>query len=120
MKLICFIIALIILGVYLICNFPLVLVEGRSMLPTFQDGSLLLATRLFNIDNAKIGEIYVYSRINEEGEEILVVKRLTRIHDNKRFFFFEGDNPVESYDSNNYGFIDAEQIIARVLCQIKK
>ena len=105
--------------------FPLAKVNGRSMLPTFKDGSLLLTTRLFNRDKLKIGDIYVYKRINEDGQEIAVVKRLTNItslpyEDYDNLLFFEGDNPEESYDSRHYGFINAEDIIAKVLWQVRK
>lgn len=104
--------------------FPLAKVCGRSMFPTYKDGGVLLTTRLFK--NIKTGKVYVYTRTNEEGEKILVVKRLTKIRtyqtspkELKTQCFFEGDNPTESYDSRDYGYINAENIIARVLWKIK-
>lgn len=122
LKLICIIIAIIFLGVGLIYAFPLAKVSGRSMLPTFKDGSLLLTTRLFNRYKLEIGQVYVYTRTDEEGQEHLVVKRLTNTTSlpykgYEYLLFFEGDNAEESYDSRQYGFINAEQIISKVIWQ---
>ena len=108
----------------LVYTFPLAKVSGRSMFPTYKDGGLLLTTRLFNRDKLKVGQVYVYKRIDNEGHEHLVVKRLT---DNVKLphrgldnmCYFEGDNPEESYDSRQYGFIFAEQIVAKVIWKIK-
>lgn len=125
LKVLCFIVVIIVLGICFLYTFPLTRVHGRSMLPTYKDGSLLLATRLFNRNKLKIGQVYIYKRINEDGQEILVVKRLTNITSlpykgYENLLFFEGDNAEESYDSRQYGFINAENIIARVLWQIRK
>lgn len=122
LKLICIIIVIIFLGVGLIYAFPLAKVSGRSMLPTFKDGSLLLTTRLFNRYKLEIGQVYVYTRTDEEGQEHLVVKRLTNTTSlpykgYEYLLFFEGDNAEESYDSRQYGFINAEQIISKVIWQ---
>lgn len=115
------IIELIIVLAFSFYAFPLAKVNGRSMLPTFKDGSVLLTTRLFYRDKLKIGDIYVYKRLNEDGQEIAVVKRLTHIHTFiPNLVYFEGDNPEESYDSRQYGFINAENIIAKVLWQVKE
>ena len=102
-------------------TFPIVCVRGRSMLPTFQDGSILITTRLFNIYKLKEGQVYVYNRLDEDNKKYLVVKRLTKKH---AFIpglcYFEGDNPTESYDSRQYGYVNAEDIKAKVLWQISK
>ena len=121
----CCIVIIIILGVCLLYTFPLAKVNGRSMLPTYKDGDLLLTTRLFNRNKLKIGKVYVYKRTNEDGQETLVVKRLTNItslpyEGFDYLLFFEGDNAEESYDSRQYGFINAEQIVSRVLWQVRK
>ena len=77
LKLILYCIVLIIfIGVSLFYAFPLAIVKGRSMLPTYKDGDVLLTTRLFNRNKLKIGQVYVYKRVNEDdGQEHLVVKR---------------------------------------------
>lgn len=120
------IVLIIIIGVSLFYAFPLAKVNGRSMLPTYKDGDVLLTTRLFNRNKLKIGQVYVYKRVNEDdGQEHLVVKRLTDVISYpllglENQCYFEGDNPEESYDSRQYGFINAEQIIARVIWQVRK
>ena len=122
----CCIVLIIIIGVSLFYAFPLAKVNGRSMLPTYKDGDVLLTTRLFNRNKLKIGQVYVYKRINEDdGQEHLVVKRLTDVVSYPKFglenqCYFEGDNPEESYDSRQYGFINAEQIVSRVIWQVRK
>lgn len=102
-------------------TFPIVCVRGRSMLPTFQDGSILITTRLFNIYKLKEGQVYVYNRLDEDNKKYLVVKRLTKKHELlPTLVYFEGDNPTESYDSRQYGYVNAEDIKAKVLWQISK
>lgn len=121
LKVLCIIVVIILIGVCLLYTFPLARVCGRSMFPTYKDGGLLLTTRLFNRDKLKIGKVYIYTKTNEDGQEHLVVKRLTKIHpSDPSLVFMEGDNTEESYDSRHYGFINAEQIIAKVLWQVKQ
>lgn len=127
LKLILYCIVLIIfIGVSLFYAFPLAIVKGRSMLPTYKDGDVLLTTRLFNRNKLKIGQVYVYKRVNEDdGQEHLVVKRLTDVISYpllglENQCYFEGDNPEESYDSRQYGFINAEQIVSKVIWQVRK
>lgn len=127
LKLILYCIVLIIfIGVSLFYAFPLAIVKGRSMLPTYKDGDVLLTTRLFNRNKLKIGQVYVYKRVNEDdGQEHLVVKRLTDVISYpllglENQCYFEGDNPKESYDSRQYGFINAEQIVSKVIWQVRK
>lgn len=125
LKLIWIIAVIILLGVSLFYTFPIAKVVGRSMLPTYKEGSLLLTTRLFNRDKLEVGQVYVFRRQDSDGEEHLVVKRLTNNvtvphSDFNNLCYFEGDNPKESYDSRHYGFINAEDIVAKVLRKIKE
>ena len=125
LKILCIIVVVILIGICLLYAFPFAKVQGRSMYPTFKEGGLLLATRLFNRNKLEIGKVYVYKRIDEDGREYLVVKRLTNIvslpHKGFNYLlYFEGDNAEESYDSRQYGFINAENIIAKVLWQVKE
>lgn len=115
-KIITVILIVIILVPLLLCNFPLAIVEGNSMYPTYKDGSVLLATRLFNIEHLKVGDVCVYQR----GEN-LVIKRITRINPtgDSYSFYFEGDNPTDSYDSRHYGYVEEERIVAKVIGKIK-
>lgn len=114
-------VVLIIVGI-LVYLFPVIQTDGRSMLPTYKSGAYLLGMRLFKYKRLQRGKCYVYVRYDEEGEPHIVIKRLkyfTRIRD-QVYCHFEGDNKDESYDSRHYGYINAENIIAKVLWQIKK
>lgn len=117
-KVVIVLLIILILVTLIICNFPLAIVEGNSMYPTYKEGSVLLATRLFNIENLKVGDICIYHR----GENI-VIKRITRIQvdveSNTYSFYFEGDNAENSYDSRHYGYVNEEMIIAKVLWKLK-
>lgn len=119
MKIIVAVILFLVIVLGIIYFFPLAVIDGNSMFPTFRNKGIVLTTRFFNRDKLKIGEVYVYAR--EDGvEEVLVVKRLTRLINIPGLeCFFEGDNPTESYDSRHYGFINKENIIAKVICKIK-
>lgn len=119
MKIIVAVILFLVIVIGIMYFFPLAKIDGMSMFPTYKNKEIVLTTRFFNRDKLKIGEIYVYAR--EDGvEEVLVVKRLTRLIDIPGLeCFFEGDNPTESYDSRHYGFIDKEKIVAKVICKIK-
>ncbi|MBO8161092.1 MAG: S26 family signal peptidase [Thermosipho sp. (in: Bacteria)] len=95
--------------------FPLARVIGNSMYPILHEGDILLCSRIYKL---KTGNIYVYkSPVSDK----LVIKRLRHLkfEDNKVYCFFIGDNPEESYDSRNYGYVNAENIIARVIWQPK-
>ena len=99
--------------------FPIVKVSGRSMLPTFNPNSILIATRFKY--KLQVGKVYVFTRIDEDGGEHIVVKRLIEVTElyGETVCFFLGDNEAESYDSRHYGYINAENIIARVLWKVK-
>lgn len=109
------VIVLLILGfMYL---FPLARVYGTSMLPTLKEGSILLCTRI-NKRELEKGNIYVFKSPNGK----LAIKRLMEFEVNENLTFncwFEGDNLAESYDSRNYGFINEENIVAKVLWKLK-
>lgn len=119
-------ILLIILGVFLIGTgvlilllfFPIAKVEGDSMLPTYEDGQLLVTSRFYRL---KVGDVYVFTRLRDDGEEVHVIKRLTQIDkDISVLLFFEGDNAKCSYDSRNYGYVSKDQVVSKVLFKINK
>lgn len=119
MKIIVALILFLVIVIGVMYFFPIAVIDGKSMYPTYNDKGLVLTTRFFNRDKLKIGEVYVYNR-GEEEEDILVVKRLTRlINIPGHECFFEGDNPTQSYDSRHYGFINKENIVAKVIWKIK-
>lgn len=107
--------AIIILALYL---FPKIRVDGASMYPTYEDGEVVRGCRLLR-KSLKVGDVYVYYRTDKEnGSRYIVIKRLTKMIYNKSGevkLFFTGDNRGNSTDSRKYGYIDPEDIIAKVL-----
>ena len=103
--------------VLLICYmFPLALVCGNSMLPTLVDREVLIMRRVIRKKYIQEGKIYVYLHPYENK---LVIKRLSEYLEGTKDCFFLGDNPTESYDSRDYGYIKAERIIAVLLWNSK-
>lgn len=94
---------------------PICLVCGLSMYPTFDDGSIILTKRVDNLEIEK-GEIYVFKRITPEGKTLRVIKRVHDLEfkDGKMLCYILGDNPSMSYDSREYGYIDSEDVVAKV------
>lgn len=108
------IITIIIVFAILFYLFPIFIVEGRSMFPTIKPNRILIATRLFNKNDLKINDIYIFKTPYEPKKK--VVKRLKEVKKGKNTLcYFLGDNSEESYDSRYYGYVDAENIIAKVL-----
>ncbi len=96
--------------------FPLAKVIGHSMHPTLHDGDIILCCRIPVIfEIFKANRMYVFQ--SESG--VLAIKRLrdcvTRRPSLKKVVYLLGDNPEESYDSRQYGYIKAEHIVAVVL-----
>lgn len=109
------IVTIILIIAVLLYFFPVLLVEGTSMFPTLKPNKFILATRIFSRKNLKVGGIYIYSAPYDEKRKI--IKRLidVRKENGITLCYFLGDNPNTSYDSRHYGYVDAENIIAKVL-----
>jgi signal peptidase I len=90
--------------------FPGTYIAGRSMYPTLKPNQILVATRIFNRKKLENGSVYIYKH---DGK--VIIKRLKATEDGGKYCYFLGDNPSESYDSRHYGFIKAENIIAKAL-----
>lgn len=76
-------------------------VEGRSMLPTFGEGTLLLGSALIT---PRPGHVVVLRH------EPLSVKRVAHASDSG--FWVEGDNPPASTDSRSFGYVQRKDIEA--------
>ena len=98
---------------FLIYMFPLIQVCGDSMLPTFNDGDILIGCRLFSI---KKKSVYVF---RPPTGEHYVIKRLTQVSPAGKLFF-EGDNSDYSYDSRMYGYVSRDKVVAECIFTIHK
>ena len=99
--------------------FPVVLVCGESMYPTYQNHTILLTTRLFS--KYEPGQVYVYDRVDDDGVTKSVVKRLhdVTVQDNQAYLYFLGDNPEGSYDSRHYGYVHHSLVTLKVVKVLK-
>lgn len=123
MLLISIIIAIILLAVLIVIffrKFIVIRVNQRSMYPTLKDGQVRLVDRRYDptyirgiedMDTLK-GRIFVIW----SPDGLPIIKRLTYVsQSNNPEFWFEGDNPDESMDSRQYGFLQAEGFIGELV-----
>ncbi len=89
--------------------FPVILVVGDSMCPTYKDGKFLFSMRVLFKSQMRVNDVYAYK--SPEGR--IAIKRLTMIKNGK--YFFEGDNREISHDSRDYGYIPFKNIKAHIL-----
>jgi hypothetical protein len=78
------------------------------MSPKLNPGQLLLATPLFR--RLHPGQVVI---VDHDGRE--KVKRIERIDEDKDRVFVIGDNLEASTDSRHFGWLDPQQIVARVI-----
>ena len=91
---------------------PMYIVEGNSMIPTFNKGDILITKRLFN-KTLQVSEVYVFKG-KKYTDKQYVIKRLT-VLDERGYCYFTGDNPDESFDSRHYGYVNPKEVIAKVI-----
>lgn len=95
------------------------------MYPNFQHGNLVISKKLFkrNSDTLKVGEVYIIAR-HKKGvkKPYYAIKRLTDVKYNentkKYLCYFLGDNPNESYDSRQYGYVDSKNVKSKVIYKL--
>jgi nickel-type superoxide dismutase maturation protease len=98
-------------------------VVGRSMLPVLQPGDEVFIeplARLIQHDRSlNVGDIVTLWHPTQPG--LKMVKRIEQIDPTVEKagdrYFVRGDNPDESTDSRQFGWIDANQIIGKVVCR---
>lgn len=83
-------------------------VKEKSMEPTIKEGSMVLVGRYYFIRKPKVGEIVIV-KINGK----YIIKRIDKIGRNKIFII--GDNKKESIDSRNFGWVEVNNVIGKVL-----
>lgn len=97
-----------------------VVVEGNSMSPSYNQGDWLIIRRLSGQEHRlKIGKLYLISDPARPGVKLLKRLTQTRIEHGVIRCWVEGDNP-ESTDSRSWGWLEARQIVGKVLLRYKR
>lgn len=88
-------------------------VNGNSMVPTLQQGQDVLSFNWAYLSKKpKVGDIVV---IKFKGKEI--IKRVHKLSD--REVVVQGDNMDESTDSRDFGAVEMDQIVGKVIYATK-
>jgi signal peptidase I len=97
--------------------------DGYSMAPAIRPGSIIVVCRIFyGIKLPGSSSYLVRWRDPREGDVLVfhtppgevAVKRCVQIFPGGRFYA-RGDNAFHSYDSRNYGAVEFDKILGRVL-----
>ncbi len=86
-------------------------IVGHSMKPTYLQNSVVIAWRWFiklHIDDIVI--------CKDPRDGRLIMKRIAKIENNK--YYVLGDNPKQSTDSRTFGWLEKENIVAKVITRI--
>lgn len=87
-------------------------VSGHSMQPTFsQNDQLLVSGISYWFLKPKIGDIIVFNMSKK-----FHIKRIIDVKNNT--FFVAGDNPKDSLDSRQFGWIERSAILGKVIKKI--
>jgi signal peptidase I len=112
-------------------RYATVLVEGRSMLPTYSPGDWLMArwgsyslspssNRLAwfrRFSKVIVGDVVVIERSEQPGAKY--VKRISEIKSDSNQIFLLSDNP-EGTDSRQWGWLPATAIVAKITGRVKR
>ena len=104
--------------------FKAVEVRGESMSPNYNDGDWLL----FRLLPAKskgielVGKVVLIQRRSNVGEDFLQIKRVTQVHDDndEARIWVEGDNKSASTDSRNWGVLDSDEVIGKLILRYRR
>ena len=108
--------------------FKAVAVRGESMSPNYNDGDWLLFRLLPAKSKAKskanelVGKVVLIQRESEFGTDFLQVKRVTQVHNdnNEARIWVEGDNKSASTDSRNWGALDSDEVIGKLILRYRR
>lgn len=124
MTVITIILAIVFLVLLVAYLFPLAVVVGQSMEPTYHEGDILLCRRVvFKRSHSYYSnEVYAFKAPYEDEEKYFVIKRVSYCvrTNNKKYLCMLGDNPIESYDSRMYGLVESKYVVAKILIRIKR
>jgi len=104
--------------------FDLMIIQGRSMLPTLKPGSLLVVNKAaYGFRLPGLGLYLVRWAMPQPGDVVVfytplgekAVKRCSYVNNEAGGEIFAlGDNDLESFDSRSYGLISMDHILGRV------
>ena len=109
--------------------------RGDSMSPNYNDGDWLLFRLLpaKSKANELIGKVVLIQRQSEFGTDFLQVKRVTQVSDSasasssssassalKTEIWVEGDNKGESTDSRNWGPLNSDEVIGKLMLRYRR
>jgi nickel-type superoxide dismutase maturation protease len=80
-------------------------VEGLSMAPTFMPGKVVFAWR---VRKPRVGDVVIVRH-----HQLELIKRISQIEGDRVYLL--GDNPIESTDSREYGWLPTASIMGIVL-----
>lgn len=81
-------------------------VSGHSMMPTLPPKTMVWGFRWFN--RLKVGDVIIFKHQGREK-----IKRIDKIKEDKLFVL--GDHREASSDSRDYGWVETEEVIAKVI-----
>jgi nickel-type superoxide dismutase maturation protease len=89
-------------------------VRGDSMMPTLDDGDVVLVARGADMN---IGDVVLAQHPYKQS--VTILKRITAI-DTKGRFELRGDNSTDSTDSRIFGSVPIEYIKGKAVCRLKR
>ena len=114
---------LILIGVFSLVNYKIIKVTGNSMFPTLKNGSFAIADlylhKFFTIQK---GDLLLFKMDNKEvvkkivgfpNEEIEIESKKIKLNNNEIYII--GENLKESIDSREYGPVNKNQILGKVV-----
>ena len=100
-------------------NLMIIRINGESMYPTYKDGQYRLVDKKFNThyrDFKKLSGLEGRIFVMWSPDGVPIIKRLKYVSDTPvPEYWVEGDNPEQSMDSRQYGFLKAEGFIGEVV-----
>jgi signal peptidase I len=107
-------------------HFKKIEVRGDSMSPNYNNGDWLLFRLLpaKSKANELVGKVVLIQRQSNFGEDFLQVKRVIKVSNSsgaiKTEIWVEGDNKSASTDSRNWGALDSDEVIAKLVIRYRR
>ena len=97
-----------------------VVVAGNSMAPAYNQGDYLLVAKLSGREHKfTVGKVYLVADPIRPGVKLLKRLKESRMEHGVIRYWVQGDNPNSS-DSRDWGWIDSEQFLGKVIVRYKK